>query len=151
MLLGVLVVAVAKKKRCSKKRYWVSPLLQKRFEHGFYNALLPTLRLEDLRFNNYFRMSASEFEDLLMIVGPRLQKMYIVRKPISAAERLSVTLSPRVLPQLSLAFQPSNQLAEMQDYYCKATFAFRHSNDLRKCKAANSITCEERSLIERKQ
>ncbi|KYM95860.1 hypothetical protein ALC62_13494 [Cyphomyrmex costatus] len=48
--------------------------------------------------------------------------------------------SPRVLPQLSLAFQPSNELAEMQDYYCKATFAFRHSNDLRKCRAANSIT-----------
>ncbi|KYN18151.1 hypothetical protein ALC57_09552 [Trachymyrmex cornetzi] len=44
------------KKKSQKQRLWVSLLIQKRKRHGFYHALLPTLRLEDLRFQNYFRM-----------------------------------------------------------------------------------------------
>jgi len=93
-ILGALALLVAKKeKRCyTKKRFWIAPLFQKRCDYGFYNALLPTLRLEDLRFHNYFRMTVTQMEDLLAIVGPRLQKLYVVREPITAAERLSLTL-----------------------------------------------------------
>ncbi|XP_018376371.1 PREDICTED: uncharacterized protein LOC108769727 [Trachymyrmex cornetzi] len=93
-LLGSLALLLVekKKRRNKKKRLWVAPIFQKRCEHGFYHALLPTLKLEDLRFHNYFRMSATQYEELLSIVGPHLEKQYVVREPISAAERLTLTL-----------------------------------------------------------
>lgn len=93
-LLGSLALLLAKKNKQhkKKKRLWVSPILKKRYEHGFYHALLPTLKLEDLRFRNYFRMSTMQYEELLAIVGPHLEKQYVVREPINAAERLSLTL-----------------------------------------------------------
>lgn len=93
-LLGSLALLLAKKNKRhkKKKRLWVSPILKKRYEHGFYHALLPTLKLEDLRFRNYFRMSTMQYEELLAIVGPHLEKQYVVREPINAAERLSLTL-----------------------------------------------------------
>lgn len=94
-MLAVLAIHLMKKrqkKKSQKKRLWVSLLIQKRKEHGFYHALLPTLRLEDLRFQNYFRMSAMQLEALLEIVGPHLQGLYVVREPISPAERLTLTL-----------------------------------------------------------
>nr|XP_012233675.1 PREDICTED: putative nuclease HARBI1 [Linepithema humile] len=92
-LLGSLALLLAKKnKRVKKKRFWVAPIFKKRYEHGFYHALLPTLKLEDLRFHNYFRMSTMQYEELLAIVGPHLEKQYVVREPISAAERLTLTL-----------------------------------------------------------
>ncbi|KYN18780.1 hypothetical protein ALC57_08894 [Trachymyrmex cornetzi] len=37
-------------------------------------------------------MSATEFEELLGLVGPAISKQYVVRDPISAPERLALTL-----------------------------------------------------------
>lgn len=93
-LLGSLALLLVKKKKRTnkKKRFWVAPIFKKRCEHSFYHALLPTLRLEDLRFHNYFRMSSTQYEELLAIVGPHMEKQYIVREPISAAEQLTLTL-----------------------------------------------------------
>ncbi|XP_039311963.1 protein ALP1-like [Solenopsis invicta] len=93
-LLGSLALLLAKKNKRDKKkkRFWVAPIFKKRYEHGFYHALLPTLRLEDLRFHNYFRMLTVQYEELLTIVGPHLERQYVVREPISAAERLTLTL-----------------------------------------------------------
>jgi hypothetical protein len=93
-LLGSLALLLAKKNQRikKKKRFWVAPIFKNRCEHGFYHALLPTLKLEDLRFHNYFRMSTIQYEELLAIVGPHLEKQYVVREPISATERLTLTL-----------------------------------------------------------
>jgi hypothetical protein len=90
-VLGILKM-IAKKKVYKKKQHWVAPLFQERFRHGFYHALLPKLKLEDIRFHNYFRMSATQLEVLLSIVGPRLQKQNFIREAITPAERLLVTL-----------------------------------------------------------
>ncbi|KYM97806.1 hypothetical protein ALC62_11501, partial [Cyphomyrmex costatus] len=84
-----------------------------------------------------------DFLDGICQLELKLFIKFLIQEKLASIEEINDKInccSPRVLPQLSLAFQPSNELAEMQDYYCKATFAFRHSNDLRKCKAANSIT-----------
>ncbi|EZA59318.1 hypothetical protein X777_15962, partial [Ooceraea biroi] len=51
------------KKRYCKKKYWIAPIFQERKVHGFFHAVLPKLVLEDLRFNNYIRMSATQFEN----------------------------------------------------------------------------------------
>lgn len=56
---------------------------------GFYHAIFLIL---DSRFMNYCRMSATEFEELLCLVGPMISKRYVVRDPISAPERLALTL-----------------------------------------------------------
>jgi len=90
--LAIILMKKQKKERYKEKQFWVAPLFQKRCDHGFYHALLPTLRLEDLRFHNYFRMTTTQFENLLEIVWSHLQKLYVVREPINPAERLSLTL-----------------------------------------------------------
>lgn len=48
--------------------------------------------LHESRFRNYFRMTATQFEELLLMVAPQITKKTVIRKPISAEERLSLTL-----------------------------------------------------------
>ena len=43
-------------------------------------------------FYKYFRMTPERFDNLLVLVGPMLSKKSLYREPISAGERLSVTL-----------------------------------------------------------
>lgn len=45
-LLGSLALLLAAKNRRikKKKRFWVAPIFKKRCEHGFYHALLPTIK-----------------------------------------------------------------------------------------------------------
>lgn len=81
-----------KKRKYAKKNYWVAPIFENRKEKSFYFASIPELKLEDLRFHNYFRMSATQLEKLLEIVGANLQKQDVVRVSISPAERLALTL-----------------------------------------------------------
>ncbi|XP_018304028.1 putative nuclease HARBI1, partial [Mycetomoellerius zeteki] len=60
--------------------------------HGFYTAILPSLRLENIGFHNYFRMSATKLEELLHLVQPYLSKEYYIRQPIAVEEKLMLTL-----------------------------------------------------------
>nr|XP_012217190.1 PREDICTED: uncharacterized protein LOC105669025 [Linepithema humile] len=76
-----------------KKQYWVAPYLKDRPEHSFYYVSIPKLTIENgVRFHNYFRMSATQFEELLSIVGPLLIKENVIREPIQPKERLMITL-----------------------------------------------------------
>lgn len=81
-----------KKRNYSKKRFWVSPICSQREQHGFFEAILPSLQLEDLGFYNYFRMSSTKMEELLTLVGENLIKQNCIRKPIPPAQRLALTL-----------------------------------------------------------
>jgi len=89
---AVIVAMKDEKRKYKKKKYWVAEIFNNRAVHGFYHAIFPILRLEDPRFINYCRMSATEFEELLCLVGPIISKQYVVRDPISAPERLALTL-----------------------------------------------------------
>ncbi|XP_036143028.1 protein ALP1-like [Monomorium pharaonis] len=93
-LIALLINEVQKKKKrnYSKKRYWVEPIFQERKLHGFYHAIFPVITLEDSRFRNYFRMSVTQYEELLCIIAPSLTKQTVIREPIPPAERLSMTL-----------------------------------------------------------
>lgn len=75
-----------------KRRSWESPLSKLRSEYGFHAAVFPTLCTMDNEFLTYFRMSVEKFEDVLTIVGPKIIKKHAVRTPISASERLCLTL-----------------------------------------------------------
>lgn len=62
-----------KKKQChKKKRTWIIEFFQQRY--GFYHTTLPVLKLEDLRFRNYFQMSTIQFEKLLQLVVPKITR-----------------------------------------------------------------------------
>lgn len=77
-------------KKYIKKRFWINPLFERRREHGFYYASVPRLTPENFR--NYYRMTATQFEELLHLVAPAITKETVIREPLPPAERLSITL-----------------------------------------------------------
>jgi len=72
-----------KKRDYKKKQYWVAPYLKDRQKYSFFHVSIPKLTLEDgIRYHNYFRMSATQLEELLLLVGAQLQKINAVRECI---------------------------------------------------------------------
>ncbi|KAK5617383.1 hypothetical protein CRENBAI_006787 [Crenichthys baileyi] len=83
-------------KRRRRRRPWVHQILQGRELFGEYHHLLQELRLDDGRFQRYFRLSRTQFEDLLSCVGRRIGLRDInYRRYIPTAERLSICLRSR--------------------------------------------------------
>lgn len=81
------------RRRPKRRRVWVHDILRRRTQLGEYHHLLQELRLDDGRFQRYFRLTVAQFEDLLARVGAwisRLDTNY--RRSIPAAERLSICL-----------------------------------------------------------
>lgn len=70
----------------------MAPIFKERQRYGFYHATLSSVRLEDLRFQNYTRMTTIQFEELLAIVGHDIRKQYVVRKPINEEQCLLLTI-----------------------------------------------------------
>lgn len=72
-------------------RMWVRPIFRERqrFLQGASNNLIREMEFEDHEmFYNYCRMSAEMFHQLLCIVGPLIEKQYVIRDPISSRIRL---------------------------------------------------------------
>ncbi|XP_071638920.1 uncharacterized protein [Temnothorax longispinosus] len=94
LLATVLINELHKQKRRNyrRKRYWVNPIFIERYNHGFYHPIFPVIILEEARFRNYFRMTPTQFEELLILIAPFIMKQRVIREPISAAERLCLTL-----------------------------------------------------------
>lgn len=79
--------------RYEEKRWWVRPIFQNRNQQGDYKNLIEEMRLTDVdSYFNYMRMSPNNFDELLNLVGPLLQKKTVVREPISSGQRLALTL-----------------------------------------------------------
>ena len=97
-LVGVLYHYFKKnifKKRPGKRqrRFWVREIFKNRKTQGDYHNLVAEMRLSDPeKYFNYFRMSQEQFQNLLQLVGPLIEKIYFRREPIGPAERLAVTL-----------------------------------------------------------
>lgn len=77
-----------------KRRLWVREWVARREKDGFYNNLLRELRAEDDSvYTNFVRMSPTDFDHLLELVSPAITKQTTqMRQPISAGERLALTL-----------------------------------------------------------
>lgn len=80
------------KREYTKKKYQVAPIFRKRNIHGFFKTVFPILHMEDLRFYNYLRMSATQLETLTMLIGHDLYKLHHLREPIKVTERIVITL-----------------------------------------------------------
>uniref|UniRef100_A0A336LXM2 CSON004584 protein n=1 Tax=Culicoides sonorensis TaxID=179676 RepID=A0A336LXM2_CULSO len=73
---------------------WVADWVKKRKEFGCYQNLMAELRLESpILFKNFIRMSGETFDLLEQLVSPIISKKITpMREPISAGERLALTL-----------------------------------------------------------
>ena len=82
-----------KRKQKYRKKYWIRDIFRSRFLLGEYHTLVKEMRENDHgEFYKYFRMTPERFDHLLLLVGPMLTKKSLYREPISAGERLAVTL-----------------------------------------------------------
>ncbi|CAG5079591.1 Protein of unknown function [Cotesia congregata] len=91
LLCNEMVIQICKRKYTPKK-FWIHPLFKLRREHGFFEAVFPTLSSYSEKIENYIRMTAVQFEQLLYLVGPKISKQKVIREPISAPARLAMTL-----------------------------------------------------------
>lgn len=79
-----------KMKRKRKQSRYIYGVREK---FGHYHTLVPQMRLHDHdSFIKFFRMTPEKFDLLLSYVGPIITKSSKWRKPISAGERLAITL-----------------------------------------------------------
>lgn len=70
-------------------------LSNKHRQHGFYHAIFPVMCLNESVFLNYFRMTPTQFEELLCKIAPSVKKdndNNDEQKNISIGERLAMTL-----------------------------------------------------------
>lgn len=76
----------------NRRRWWVRRINQQRAQHGVYNHLFKELYLTDEeQFFEYTRMNIRQFDLLLSLVGPMLQKNSL-REPLPLRLRLALTL-----------------------------------------------------------
>ncbi|XP_046406063.1 protein ANTAGONIST OF LIKE HETEROCHROMATIN PROTEIN 1-like [Ischnura elegans] len=75
------------------RRWWQSPILQRRVEYGFWENLIQEMRNQEPdKFLNFHRMSVIQFDRLLQKVEPHISRRQVVREPIPAGLKLSLTL-----------------------------------------------------------
>ena len=67
-LLLIAAVSHQKKKRPQTRTKWVHKILKKREIYGEYHWLVPERRLDGTRFQNYFRVSPTEFAFLANVL-----------------------------------------------------------------------------------
>lgn len=90
-LRNVLLYTYLQKR--NRRRWWVRYINQQREQQGIYNNMFKELYFTDEeQFFEYMRMNKMQFDYLLSLVGPSLQKKSL-RKPLPARLRLVVTLS----------------------------------------------------------
>nr|CAD7589545.1 unnamed protein product [Timema genevievae] len=93
LVLALLQDEKQKRRKPSRRKVWVHPLLQNR-ETGAFSQLYPQLLSHEDKFFNYFRMSRSSFEELHALIQHRIHKEdTIMRQAIPTQERLAITLS----------------------------------------------------------
>lgn len=82
-----------RKKKCKKRRFWVREIFLQRETHGAFHTLFQALLRDRESFFRFHRMVPERFHHLLSLVEDRITKKETnLRKPISAKERLSITL-----------------------------------------------------------
>ena len=81
-------------KKKKKRKMWVRDIFKGREKQGVYNNLVQEMHLGDREsYFRYMRMSPDRFQHLLSLIEPLVTKETTnFREPISAGERLSITL-----------------------------------------------------------
>lgn len=89
---SIIIQHVCESRR-KRRRFHVRDILTKRRNLGHYSNLVSEMRLTNVEgFTNFHRMTPEMFDSLLHIVGPSLVKNNTTANPITAGERLSLTI-----------------------------------------------------------
>jgi len=81
-----------KQRKKQKGRFLICEVISKRSELGEYHILIQELH-GPVRFRRYFRMSTSQFDMVLWLIGWEIEKMDTNWSPsMSPTERLAITL-----------------------------------------------------------
>lgn len=81
-----------RKKKKKHRKFWVHPYIHKNINRRLFIAV-KELSEDDSKFQTFYRMSKNTFNDLVLIVGPAIQKQNTnMRECISAKERIMITL-----------------------------------------------------------
>lgn len=111
-----------------KRKYWVRSIfsVERRSLQGASENLVKEMMIEDVeKYMDYFRMPPQLFEMLLKLVGPVIEKEYVIREPISPETRLQITLrylaSGDSMKSLSYAFRVAhNTISNIISETCEA-------------------------------
>ena len=95
-LLLIAAVSHRKKKRPQPRTKWVHEILKKRERYGEYHWLVQELRLDRTRFQNYFRVSPTEFEFLANVLCLLGYHIYILTTYIFEEQITTYKLLPYV-------------------------------------------------------
>ncbi|KAF4114225.1 hypothetical protein G5714_004448 [Onychostoma macrolepis] len=89
----VLCLLRQRRKRLQRTRLWVHPILQSWNEQGAFHSLIQELRLDEDHHKEYFWLSTTEFDRLLTMVAPLIEKQdTTLRQAIGPAEHLEICL-----------------------------------------------------------
>ncbi|XP_011705567.1 PREDICTED: uncharacterized protein LOC105460769, partial [Wasmannia auropunctata] len=91
-LLVAAMLLDRKKRKYKNRKYWVSNFLTQRDTNGAYNVTIPALLRDSDLFVNYCRLTRTQFEQLLVLIAPKIKKKMFLREPIEPAQRLLLTL-----------------------------------------------------------
>ena len=106
--------AQERRRPLARRRLWVSDVLQRRDELGEYTNLVQELRLNDpQRHLQYFRLNRGAFDLLLARIEDQITRSTTTfREPVSAPQRLAVTLRYLASGAEFSALAPSYRLGE---------------------------------------
>lgn len=91
----LLAVTLRRRRRRRRNRVvWTKKWIQNRKSQGAFHQLLKELQqLDTSSYKNFVRMDAATFEELLLLIAPKITKKdTVMREAISPGERLAVTL-----------------------------------------------------------
>lgn len=92
-LVLIATLAEEEEKSNQSRRFWVNNLWKQRYMSGEFNNLFNDLRYDVRKFYDYYRMSYENFESLVHLLRPYMEKKQSrFRSPIPVEERLSVCL-----------------------------------------------------------
>jgi len=81
------------KKKRGERQYWVYPVLAVRYLEGSFYTLFEKVKSHDSKFFNYFRMSVSTFEFLVMRLSDHIKGQDTpMRVYVPPKEMLAVTI-----------------------------------------------------------
>ena len=82
-----------RQQRKKRRRCWIHNIVNLRPQEGEFATLLGKLREDEVKFFNYFRMSAESFDELLScVLGKLTHNSMQMRDAVPAIEKLALTL-----------------------------------------------------------
>jgi hypothetical protein len=97
-----IALAVSLKKKEKKKRRWIKEWLKKRKEYTHEN-LLKDLRLnESSDFQNFMRLDATSFDELLKMITPQIRKRNTTVRDAMRNKYQTIFYSLNILHNLSI-------------------------------------------------